>query len=386
VENKIPPDTTQISVAVEDRFLMIGIKEAASLLPEMDAAENLAHTMSYMRGDYTLVIDIRGIKDLYRDVKEFIWALSEAVYQENIIVLVSTKLEEEILRILTSEKTPSFQKLLGVKKATPKINYNQLDITEFDPYFGIDEHPSHILSTWEEGGKKNLPSRYRLTQYSSDQEAAYKTKNQDEYENYRDALRDEYQIALLCEFIKEHGRNSMLNEYAFTINKDQITVTPYHSHAAYETFAPEQSQTIIARPGVIAQRTRSILSQELKEFEVIINQPKVKENEIQRFLTQHRHFFRGLNYENVYPQLVLEKRGKAKLIPDFICEPIGSEWCDILDLKIPIEKPIDVGGEDRARLAVVITDGIAQLREYAAWFEDEQNFKNFRKKIWFNRL
>lgn len=41
MENKIPPDTTQISVAVEDRFLMIGIKEAASLLPEMDAAENL---------------------------------------------------------------------------------------------------------------------------------------------------------------------------------------------------------------------------------------------------------------------------------------------------------------------------------------------------------
>ena len=68
------------------------------------------------------------------------------------------------------------------------------------------------------------------------------------------------------------------------------------------------------------------------------------------------------------------------LIPDFICEPIGSEWCEILDLKIPITKPIDVGSEDSARLAVIITDGVAQLREYAAWFENEQNFKSFRKK------
>lgn len=376
----------RIALSVEDRFVIVGVREAQYFLPNLYTTHRLLNAIFAIDRDYSLVIDVCGLPHLYPDVRDFISELVKLSTQENIMVLVRGNWEKTLVEYVRGKQSRHYTKLHYITKDVPKLWYETFSLAAFGEPRDLDNIEAYFAaSAWATSREPGLPKDFKIIK--PDQ------KDQDEFldfEKFQIELRnkpaeecigiEKYRIALLYEFIKKHAKNSLLNEFAFSINKEGITVTPYHSYALYETCAPEGKQSIIARPGVIARRTGSILLQELKEFEAIVNKLKVKEIEIQNFLNQHRHFFHGLNYKNVYPQIVLERAGKSVLIPDFICEPIGSEWCEILDLKIPITKPIDVGGKDRSRLAAVIADGIAQLREYAAWFDDGQNFKSFRKK------
>jgi hypothetical protein len=78
-----------------------------------------------------------------------------------------------------------------------------------------------------------------------------------------------------------------------------------------------------------------------------------------------------MGYRNVYSQVVLAREDGTSLRPDFILEPLGRPWCDILDLKLPTGS-IAVGRRDRKALASAVHELVAQLREYAAYFEDER--------------
>jgi hypothetical protein len=79
----------------------------------------------------------------------------------------------------------------------------------------------------------------------------------------------------------------------------------------------------------------------------------------------------GYGYNRIYPQVILQRDDGTSLRPDFILEPVGNNWCDILDIKLP-DKSVVVGGRDRKRFSASVEELIAQLREYAAYFEDSR--------------
>jgi len=122
-----------------------------------------------------------------------------------------------------------------------------------------------------------------------------------------------------------------------------------------------------------------MFSSEIEHFQRLLNDPETRERHLQKFLEQHKNFLTGLNYTNIYPQLILEREDGTELRPDFFLEPYDDMWCDILDIKLPTHSLI-VGSRDRATLAAGIHEVAAQLREYAAYFEEEKHRKFVKDK------
>ena len=59
------------------------------------------------------------------------------------------------------------------------------------------------------------------------------------------------------------------------------------------------------------------------------------------------------------------------LRPDIIAKPIHSEWCDIIELKLPSPK-ILTGRENRRSLSAALTEAVSQLREYSSYFDERK--------------
>src|SRR5262249_40275511 len=60
--------------------------------------------------------------------------------------------------------------------------------------------------------------------------------------------------------------------------------------------------------------------------------------------------------------------GTGPLIPDFMLEPSGG-FADVLDLKRPSASLV-TGRRDRLHQTAPVTEAIAQVREYRAYFDD----------------
>jgi hypothetical protein len=139
------------------------------------------------------------------------------------------------------------------------------------------------------------------------------------------------------------------------------------------------SDLVVARPGVLANRTRALFSEHIEEFEALLKTDRLREADIQSFLERHPQLLEALGYGNVYSQVMLEREDGSYLKPDFILEPIGEDWADILDIKLP-DVRIAVGSRDRKTFSAAVHELAAQLREYAAYFEDERLAKRVQDK------
>jgi hypothetical protein len=172
------------------------------------------------------------------------------------------------------------------------------------------------------------------------------------------------------------GRNSLLVEFSFQATRRDILVTPYHAHALHSV--EDHEAILTARPAVIAHKTGALLSTELQELERILGDAATRERDIQMYLERHPSIFTALGYAHVYPQIVLTREDGTALRPDFFVERADRGWADILDLKVPSMQTV-VGGRDRKTLAAAIHELAAQLREYAAYFEDERLSKRIEE-------
>jgi hypothetical protein len=122
------------------------------------------------------------------------------------------------------------------------------------------------------------------------------------------------------------------------------------------------------------------LKEAADEFEFLINNPATKEQELQNFLEKNPLFIENDEYKEAHPHLVLEPREGPSLIPDFILEPLNEgTMCDLLELKLP-STPVFVLNKGRARYSAAVLNACAQLREYRAFFDDEENRKNVYKQ------
>ena len=338
-----------VPTAAEDKFLVFGFGSGRSLCPHADHANHLGEMVYRLRPPFdrlTPIFDLRGLEGYYNDIDTFIRSVGG---DNSYVLLGDDEVEsewEDILRV---------QGLVPIRARGQSFPTEKLDLTYFDCeaayYEDVGIHPTSDSPRYDALTAKYFP--HLDAQYGA-------------------------QLDDLCCFIESIYRNSLLVEFTMSVAQDSIQVTPYHSRAIHDIGTPHD-HVLVGRPAVIAATTGAVFSKEIDEFQRLINDQGTRERHIQRFLEMHPSFLQGLNYQNVYPQLVLERDDDGPLKPDFILEPFDDAFCDILDIKLPTQA-LFVGRKDRATLAAGLHEVAAQLREYAAYFEQEKYRKLVRQK------
>jgi hypothetical protein len=209
----------------------------------------------------------------------------------------------------------------------------------------------------------------------------------EEGEAYRNMV-DRERARLLGRFLNSIGVNSLLAELAIVFDRDRVQVIPYHSFSLHNVPGP-RDRLVLLRPGRRSTQYWRRFKKDIRELENLLNSRGVKEHEIEALLRRNPLFLRGLNYRKVYPQVILPMGADNSLRPDAIAEPVDSEWCHIIDYKLPSQKVL-VGRDNRLSLASGIIEVASQLREYSAYFdqrciarevETKYGFKCYKPKL-----
>lgn len=394
-----------ISVAYEDRFFVVGLGESDSLAPHADTAHALGALVSSHLNrcpGAEVVFDLRGLCQVYNDVHDFLYCITEGLDTSH----CSALLHPDGVDLAASLKfAPWITKT--IRSAGPLFGWRSYDLSNVryfadDPTLevGHDIGPlrdsAHVLALLDK-----VPESSRRISRAKDEvqrvlgvslstgEMSHVLDLSREIGAATDPLEEQSLLddlegyLLQIEFstlTRELHRHSLLVEYTLQATSSEIGVVPYHASAEYELTHPGKDDLLVGRPSVFASRTSTVLSHEIRSFETLIGRKGAKEKEIQSFLETHPHFLQGLNYTRIHPQIVLEREDGSSLRPDFLLEPTAGEWCDILDIKLPTADII-VGRRDRLTLAAAIHEVAAQLREYAAYFENPKYRKSLLERF-----
>jgi Domain of unknown function (DUF4263) len=363
----------RLRISVEDRFVVLALREEHAMLPEQETIASILAALFSVDPQLQIVCDLRGVRTIYNDVSEAV----EVLVDHGAQLLGS----DQDVRLLNREFGTKINALAVADQIVP-LRFAPLALLPFEDF-------DHYLVRERDWESLSRDLSYDLpTDEDWEYVVAHDTIVRDMFNGLSD-LRFHWnatspkhrlnpsvpgglqvlQRRYLRQFIDTNARRSLLSHFTLTSVGETVHVRPYHA-AALNTIEV-RNETLIGRPGVFARRTRELLEPELSEFEELIRGSRTKERDIQRFLELHPAIFQRMGYQHVYSQVILEREDGTSLRPDFILEPLGRPWCDILDLKLPASS-IVVGRRDRKTLASAVHELIAQLREYAAYFEDER--------------
>lgn len=123
---------------------------------------------------------------------------------------------------------------------------------------------------------------------------------------------------------------------------------------------------------VYSSETRA-LELAIQEFEALINDPKVREFDLQDFFERNKDFIKNDEYKEAHSRIVLQREEAEPLKPDFVLQPLDqSRLCDVLELKLPTAQ-IFVLKARRQRFSAAVWEACAQLREYQLYFDEAKN-------------
>ena len=265
---------------------------------------------------------------------------------------------------------------------------------ELDPYDVFDELPNNVQSyldaaialgltpedeTWAAGGgASSVPAKPPGPGLSS-QPVLPPELFEPLADMWVDAI-EAKRVDAIRQALSSIATNSLLVQTLVSADESgAIHVVPYHSYSLHGVTTLDSDQ-VLMRPGRTSARYWSRFRSEILALERLLNTPGVKEREIEQLLISNPLFLHGLNYGNIYSQVVLPRGGEPDLRPDLIAEPIGDRWADIIDFKLPIDD-ILVGTDSRARLAAALNEAAAQLREYRAYFDDRALAKRIEDNL-----
>lgn len=170
-------------------------------------------------------------------------------------------------------------------------------------------------------------------------------------------------------------------QYWVSWNGHQLCIQPFSFFNAYDIHGDDerdQGELFAAKLNTIYDLP-FITSEEIEELNWLINRPEISEKDLQAFFEQHPRFLLGTEYKNLHSQLVLTRESGEKLIPDFFLEKVGSDFCDIIDLKTPNARLI-VGPRNRRGFSRNLTLALNQVREYRNYFDNPHNRKEFNRR------
>jgi hypothetical protein len=355
---------SRLRVGGVDKFFVVRLGEDKALLPEGYLGENVAKIIWSLRRQYSVVFDCRNIHGLVtEDVRDFL-----SLFKGTQPTLMAYEEQLEHLRGFATPHT----RILPLRRGEFPIDYNDVCLDDYDQ----PEYNDYTFDRdwWWTGDPPPNKREWMLLCRSSRSLRRHK-----DFESYKASF--EYPCASfylkgahhvynrrnLEELVRDSKASSALSQLAIHLDNSGIKVIPLQSHSVHTV--EFDKDVIIARPSIIAKRTQTLLRGQIAEFECLLNRPTTRELEIQQFLELHPQIFHAMGYGRVYSQVTLARDNGTSLRPDFVVEPIGSDWAEIIDIKRPYANLV-VGGRDRRTLATGVHQLIAQLREYAAYFED----------------
>jgi hypothetical protein len=372
-------DEKKILLGSEDKYSLINMY-SDKLFPSPFIISNLTSVFEEIKNEWPLLWDFRKNEsgELYNDIK---YAFEEASYQyEKNIVLVNKNIKQidplinDIASKVIPMKDKSFQ-YFPFDLSIFEDDYSDINMSFFD-FHKLDQ-------LYSDGYKANANE----LGFISDEDISlledpeiderYKIVKNEMEEYFYDIINVERK-KVLDSFLRNINSNSLLMEIAIFQNGNRKSIIPYHSFSIHNVEV-EKDNCLKMRPGRISSNYYSEFRHEIKKLEDIINKDTVSENEIEKLLRENPLFLRGLNYKKVYPKIILPRENDRDLIPDIIVEPMGDEWCDLIELKKPTQKILK-GNESNRSIGYAITDGINQLERYSAYFDDVKNSKYIKEK------
>lgn len=137
---------------------------------------------------------------------------------------------------------------------------------------------------------------------------------------------------------------------------------------------------IIYKTGGIITTEIEVLRNAVLEFEDIINDSGVSEQNIHNFFERHPNFILNDEYKKAHSKIVLEREGDGPLVPDFVLEPRHKQQlCDILELKRPGAKFM-VMKKNRIRFSADVYEACSQMKEYGDYFDSSSNRKLIERR------
>ena len=358
-------------------------------------AEAVTRALASFAPSYSIICDFRGLEDFTSDVTE----LLESILEAGATVLAPAPLEN-VIRNSEEELPDRIQDQLALEEdRADYLKYLGRTLKREIPVLHVrgDETPLELvdvpLEPFADQHYLDLREKERISSLLGD-----KHPTEQEWDFLRKLIPNgvipkgsEMDWPLISgvyghilagrraieSIIEKRARNSLLVQYAIQTRGNSTLLVPYHSHAIHQIEL--RDEMMLGRPAVIAKKTRHLLRHELFAFEQMLSRATVPERELQKFLAEHPAIFEALGYSKIYPHLVLEREDGGQLIPDFMLEPIYDEWWDILDIKVP-EKLTIAGTPDRQRFSAAVSELVAQLREYAAAFDDPKLARRVQEK------
>jgi hypothetical protein len=370
----------ELRVSSEDRFGLIDLSgPAADLLPNDQQMAEIAATAIDLRREWEILWDLRDLgPTIYNDTRDALLGVASLLPGENHCSAPPVPFTLLIPAGRKAEAEEAFRPLpVKVIEMLPKaLPHRQLDLEEFDEFVHRRED-QELYDAYQSGGPMSArrvgeivigpPARWspamdRLLREGWLQEAVD--------EDFSAAALQISRMATLDQALQQATTTSVLTAMALTLTDGHVHVTPYHGGGLHHTTTPTDA-AVLLRPARINHRYWATFQTAIEQLEALVNQPQVRESEIESLLVANPLFLRSLGYRDIYHQVVLPRTAGPNLRPDVIAEPAGSPWAEILDLKLPSAKVL-VGRGDRVRMSAALSEAVAQLREYGAFFDDRR--------------
>jgi len=399
-------DSQTVQIAAEDCFFVVELPTSGDLAPHPDLIQGLAGALAPLE-NWQPIWDLRGTEnDLYVDAVEA-YAAGVEVSKGQPTVLASPG-QEGILRDVLTRRVPHSR----APRILPTSHKPLLKRTlRLDPF--SDESTSAMLDGIElaeapgfelaEEWAQELARERRLRDDISvaaalgvlDEEKDEWDLWEEESRRHWDALFELRSVrtaleaginharsVYLREVLEQIGSQSLLTQLAMVEEGDRIRLVPMHANSLHGI--DRGSELLAVRPARSGAATQwATFGTAIGELEELISDPRVNEGEIEALLQRNPLFLRGLNYSQVYHQVVLPLGEGRSMRPDIIAEPASGEWAEIIELKLP-DQPIYVGYGDRTRLSAAIAEAAAQLRSYSRFFDDRMVAKQIESRYGFS--
>jgi hypothetical protein len=142
------------------------------------------------------------------------------------------------------------------------------------------------------------------------------------------------------------------------------------------------------RQGLRTMVTRSVApsnpvdSLALSEFELLLNDRRTKEADLQRFLGAHPQFLFTMDqrYCEIRPHVCLYDSRGERLVPDFMARIQGSNIWDVIELKLPFTE-LTVRYLELEKASAAAARGIAELLRHRDYFGSLDNRRRIRRRF-----
>lgn len=355
-----------IRIAGVDKFLFLRLNESQHTLPVGRVLDNLVGTLHSLCASRTIICDARGVGEATNDINECLWALSEIGGQ----VLVR---RGQSVRAAGLDVPPSMSVVIAEERRLP-LTLNHVPLSAFEDGADISERERERL--WSKAGTSVL-SDDEWAIYLAEWARLGRTDIETNYSNERiltdavgvpGAYDEVLRHRLLTTAIKRSARGLGMRAVSLELAEGRIRLRPWHSHAAF--MCSVGSHALPGIPAIQARRASGPFERALAELDELMSDGSAKERHFQGFLERNEWVFGRLGYQEVRAQVVLERDQGPGERPDFMVRPIGREWWDIIDLKLP-NVPLLSSSTHHMRPSKHLVQLAAQLREYGDYFSDE---------------